>query len=107
MSLLQHSVLLMMIEVGPPRPPASRLWRHTNRLALPVARGGVGAMGSTGAMSAEEKRGVTQLVELMKVDMTKDTAETLLLVLRECNNDVGEAAVRMLDSACPARDRAP
>jgi hypothetical protein len=56
---------------------------------------------SAAAMTPEERSGVQRLAEFTQTQFTKDTADALLLVLRQCNHDVEQAAVQLLDSASP------
>ena len=59
--------------------------------------------GGGDGMSAEEKRAVAELVAVTG----QGTADTSLVlhVLRECKGDVSEAAMRLVSSARPARER--
>jgi hypothetical protein len=56
-------------------------------------------MAAGGGMTAAERASVQRLVEFTHAEFNKDTAETLLLVLRQCNHDVEAAAGQLLDSA--------
>ena len=56
-------------------------------------------MAAGSGMTAAERASVQRLVEFTHAEFTKDTADTLLLVLRQCNHDVEAAAFQLLNSA--------
>ena len=87
-----------------PRQQRRRTCRARPRVSSPAPLcagrwGVVFAMAAGGGMTAAERASVQRLVEFTSAEFTKDTADTLLLVLRQCNHDVEAAAGQLLDSA--------